>query len=349
MILTISIIVPAYNAASTLRRCLDALKQESDQSTQIIVVDDGSTDHTAQIARDYEFQLIQTPRSQSGPAAARNLGCESTTGEILFFIDADVVIQRGSIALVRKIFSEHPNVAAVFGSYDDAPAEKNFLSQYKNLLHHFVHQNSEMDAQTFWAGCGAVRKSVFVSVGRFNEQNYSHPSIEDIELGIRMKLAGHSIRLEKALQGKHLKRWTPASLLKADILHRAYPWSRLIMRMGEIPNQLNLQMSHRISSVLVFLFFAALIASIVLQSLSVAAVVVCLSLIFIVLNRGLYGFLISKRGLLFTAGAVFWHMLYYMYSAIIFVYCWVRFGTFRSARMKAFRTTQINVVPDEKR
>ncbi len=58
---------------------------------------------------------------------------------------------------VRVLFvSEEPDLAAVFGSYDDEPAAPNFLSQYKNLFHHFVHQQGSAEASTFWSGCGAI-------------------------------------------------------------------------------------------------------------------------------------------------------------------------------------------------
>ncbi len=89
--------------------------------------------------------------------------------------------------MIRQVLDENQDVSAVFGSYDDEPAERNFLSQYKNLLHHFVHQEGATDAGTFWAGCGAIRKDMFASVNGFNSEKYPYPSIEDIELGIRLK------------------------------------------------------------------------------------------------------------------------------------------------------------------
>ena len=328
----ISIIVPAYNAAETLPFCLKALQQDSDGNTEIVVVNDGSTDRTAEIAREHGVTVLSTKIPRSGPAAARNLGASQAFGEILFFVDADVVIHAGSISLVRNIFQDDVDLAAVFGSYDDAPSEKNFLSQYKNLLHHFVHQTSNEDAQTFWAGCGAIRKSVFTIARGFDSDLYSHPSIEDIELGLRLKNDGHRIRLLKNLQGKHLKRWTPLSLLKTDLFHRAYPWSTLIAESGEIPDQLNLQHSHRISSLLAAGFFLLSGAAILLQSLWLAGISGLMGAFLILLNRELYSFFARKKGLLFTVGAILWHMVYYVYSAIIFVYCWVRFGHRRSEK-----------------
>ena len=327
---TVTVIVPAYNASSTLPLCLKALLEEPEQDKEIIVVDDCSTDATAEIARSMGVQVVQTSK-RGGPAAARNLGAETAVGEILFFVDADVVIHKGCISLVQEILQED-QLAAVFGSYDDEPAEQNFLSQYKNLLHHFVHNNSSTDASTFWAGCGAIRKGIFLSLNGFNATDYPHPSIEDIELGVRMRQKNLLIRLDKRLQGKHLKKWTTLSLLKADILYRAFPWSRLIADMGEVPNQLNLHSSHRFSAMLSALFVAVILIGIFFPSWLIVVKAGLLLTLVILMNRSLYAFFLRKKGLLFLAGAILWHMFYYIYSGVVFVYCWIRYRTFPFAK-----------------
>lgn len=335
---TVTVIVPAYNASATLPLCLNALLEEPEQDKEIIVVDDCSTDATPEIAHSMGIPVIQTSK-RGGPAAARNLGAEKATGEILFFVDADVVIHKGSISLLQEILQEE-QLAAVFGSYDDEPAEQNFLSQYKNLLHHFVHQHSSADASTFWAGCGAIRKDIFLGVNGFNAIDYPHPSIEDIELGVRLKQNNLLIRLDKRLQGKHLKKWGVLSLLKADILFRAYPWSRLIADMGEVPNQLNLHSSHRFSAMLSALFFVVLLLGIFFLSWWIVAQAALLLTLVILLNRSLYGFFLRKKGFLFLTGAIFWHMLYYIYGGIVFVYCWIRYRILPSGRRTSLRAVR---------
>src|SRR5262245_658204 len=227
----ISIIVPAFNAGATLTLCLNAIFEQVDPETEVIVVNDCSTDRFPQITEESDLKLLQTP-VRSGPAAARNLGAAQASGDILFFIDADVIIAPESIDFVRNFFQQNPQISAVFGSYDDAPAEQNFLSQYKNLMHRYVHHEGSGKAGTFGECCRAIRKEVFLALNVFDAQLYPHPSIEDIELGIRMVERDYEIRLEPGLQGKHLKRWTITSLLKADIFYRAYPWSKLIANRG---------------------------------------------------------------------------------------------------------------------
>lgn len=170
------------------------------------------------LARGVEvIQLTQ----QCGPASARNRGARHASGSIFLFVDADVVVQRDTLSRAVAFFRARPDIAAVFGSYDDAPAEMNFVSQYKNLQHHFVHQRAAPEAATFGAGCGAVRREAFEAVGGFDAKRYPQPSVEDIELGYRLRRMGCEIALDRGLQVKHLKRWTFFSLLRTDIFNRA--------------------------------------------------------------------------------------------------------------------------------
>ena len=159
-------------------------------------------------------------------------------------------LRTDTVAKMADTFERHPEVDAVFGSYDDSPEAGDFSSQFKNLFHHFVHQEAREQAFTFWSGCGAVRRQVFLDAGGFDAERYSRPSIEDIELGYRLTAAGHQIMLNKEVQVKHLKRWTLRGMVKADVFDRAIPWTQLIIRQKELPNDLNLGLSQRASALL---------------------------------------------------------------------------------------------------
>lgn len=222
---------------------------------ECIVVDDGSTDGSVGVARELGATVLQTGRRR-GPAFARNLGARAARADLLFFLDADVCVHADTVERVCADFAEDPGLDALIGSYDPAPLSPDFLSQYRNLMHCYVHQTSRSQACTFWSGCGAIRKSVFLEHSGFDE-SYRRPAIEDIELGFRLVRAGRKIVLDRALQVKHLKRWTFFNLLKTDILDRGIPWTELILRDRKMPNDLNLHLSERISVALAFLLLAA--------------------------------------------------------------------------------------------
>jgi glycosyltransferase involved in cell wall biosynthesis len=247
----ISVIVPVRNSPDELRQCLDRLAASTYREFEVIVVDDASTDETGEIALEMGAVVLRLG-NRVGPAGARNRGARLARGEYLFFLDADVCAHPDTLQLVHDTFAGDGAPDAVFGSYDTEPPAKNVLSQYKNLFHHFVHQDSREQATTFWSGCGAIRRSVFEKMGGFNNDRYLRPSIEDIELGMRLHGSGHRIMLNKRIQVTHLKRWTLWSIIKTDVLDRGIPWTELMLREGGIPDDLNLKVSQRISVILAY-------------------------------------------------------------------------------------------------
>jgi glycosyltransferase involved in cell wall biosynthesis len=325
----ISVIVPVRDGGPTLGRALDAILSNDRHLYELIVVDDGSTDDTREIAAAAGAKVVQNPRSR-GPAAARNTGVEHARGDIVLFVDADVEVQPTTIERILARFDANPDLAALFGSYDDEPAADNFVSQYKNLLHHFIHQTAEARSGSFWAGCGAVRRRVFLAVGGFHERLYQRPATEDIELGLRLWNGGFMVQLAADIQVKHLKAWTGYSMVKSDIVDRAYPWSKLLLEQRSLPNDLNLRWSHRLSAVLVALLAVTLTFLALghrrfyfVPATPVAAVTaVLLFLPIIPLNREFYAFLIRTRGWLFVARAIPLHVFYYFYSGVTFVAAW---------------------------
>lgn len=228
--LLLSVVVPAHNAEKHLPACLDALVASDlpRDAWQLIVVDDASTDNTPSIASARADIVLRTGDSPIGPAGARNRGAEAAAGGIITFIDADVAVHRESLRLLAQRLTSDSSLVAVFGSYDEMPADESLVSRYRNLLHHFAHGESAGPVSTFWAGFGAVRAETFRLVGGFDEDKYVKPQIEDIELGYRLRRAG-TILLDPSIQGKHYKRWSMTSMMKTDLLDRAVPWVRLIL------------------------------------------------------------------------------------------------------------------------
>ena len=324
----LSVVVPVHNGGLQLSRCLEGLCLSGYTSFEVIVVDDCSTDSTRQILERFQARYLRTPE-KAGPAGARNLGVRHALGEIIVFVDADVIVPPGALGLIAGDFDRDPELAAVFGSYDESPAWGSFLSQYKNLMHHYVHQASSEQAVTFWAGCGAIRRQVFEQFGGFDAKKYHHASIEDIELGYRLVNAGHRIRLNKQLQVKHLKKWTLGGLFRADIFYRAIPWARLIFETKSLPRDLNLTYASRISAGLAGLLFLGLLMfpfalagyfrEMGARALGTALAVVAIALV--VLNWRVYAFFGRKRGWGFVAGAVVAHWFYYLSSGIVFFLC----------------------------
>ncbi len=331
----LSVVVPVFNGRLQLPRCLEALRESQFTDFEVIVVDDCSTDNTRAIVERYGARYLRTPRTM-GPGGGRNLGVRHAGGDIIVFVDADVVIKPETLGLIAGDFAHQPDLAAMFGSYDEAPAWPDFLSQYKNLMHHYVHQMGSDRAVTFWAGCGAIRRDVFNEFGGFNTKKYPNPSIEDIELGYRLTQAGRRILLDKRVQVKHLKKWTVRGLWRADIHYRAIPWTNLILETRNLPRDLNLTRSAQISAVLVGLLvtltialplsaagmFQTLLVWLTSPVIGVAMLAIVVALL--ALNWRVYEWFAKRRGALFAAGAALLHWTYYFYSGVVFALCWMR-------------------------
>ena len=257
----ISVVIPNHNGSETLRRCLEAVELSSYLKYECIVVDDGSTDDSIEIAESLAAKVVVLEGRPLGPANARNVGVQAASGEIIFFIDADVVIYPDTLKKIALSFTNSSELAAVFGSYDDQPGDGHFLSQYKNLFHHFIHQQANENSGTFWSGCGAIRREIFLEIGGFDTLKYPRPSIEDIDLGRRLSNKGYKILINKSVQVKHLKRWTLTSLIKTDVFDRGIPWTQLVIADRKMPNELNLESSQRWSALLIGILLTTMTTS----------------------------------------------------------------------------------------
>ncbi|MEP6996595.1 MAG: glycosyltransferase [Betaproteobacteria bacterium] len=316
---TITVILPVYNGGATLQQSLEPLlaMRHRGEIAEIIVVDDGSNDDTAAIAAAAAVTVLESG-GRLGPGGARNVGATAAAAEVLWFVDADVVVHAdGGRVLVAAL--QATGADAVFGSYDDDPPAPDFLSQYKNLVHRYYHRNAKGDVDTFWAGCGAIRKQAFAEAGGFDAEGYPYSSIEDIELGMRLRQRGLRIHLEPALLATHLKIWRLGNLLHTEICRRAVPWSRLIVAHGWWSRSLNMGAGERLRALLA----ASWLLSLLLAALGSAPLWPALILLAAIAaaNYRLFKFFRQRRSALFAVGGVLFHQLYYVYSAAAFAYC----------------------------
>ena len=208
-------------------------------------------------------------------------------------------------------------LTAVIGCYDDAPAETNMVSQYRNLLHHYTHRHSCTDVSHFWSGIGAIRRSVFDRIGGFDAVGYRH-ALEDVELGYRLRAAGEKIYLDMGIQGKHLKRYSIRSMLATDLFHRAIPWTQLLLARGGIPDDLSLGTAQRLSVITAWLIPMALAVSLFVPALWPLPLLGLA--LFVFLNRDFLRFIHRTRGLKTSIASLGLHWLYHFNSGLGFLY-----------------------------
>jgi GT2 family glycosyltransferase len=285
---TLAAIIPASDAPPTLGRCVQAIRAAVDPPEELVVV-----------------EVADAP----GPAAARNAGAARASADILVFVDADVLVHGDAFARIREAFAAQPDLAALFGSYDDEPEAPGVVSRFRNLLHHHVHQQAGGPATTFWAGLGAIRHAVFDEIGGFDAARFPRASVEDIELGVRLVGRGGRIVLDPGLRGRHLKRWTLPRMLHTDVTRRGVPWVALVLRSGTTSAALNLGVRHRLSALASVGLAAALARR---RPRAAAGALVAL----LALNRGLYALVARRLGLRSVPAGVALHALHHLAGAV---------------------------------
>jgi Glycosyl transferase family 2 len=283
---TLAAVVPATDAPATLERCLAALRASSSPPDELLV--------------------IEGPPG-AGPAQARNAGAAEASAEVLAFVDADVEVHADALERARRAFAADPRLVAVFGSYDDRPADPGTVSRFRNLLHHHVHSSAPGPAQTFWAGLGAIRRDAFLAAGGFDAERYPGPAIEDIELGMRLVAEGAAITLDPEIRGTHLKRWSLAGMVRTDLLRRGIPWVRLQLEAGRSSAALNLAWRHRLGALAAVATVAAAAAR---RPVAATAALGCL----VGLNARFYSLLRRRGGLRLALAGVPLHVLHHLVS-----------------------------------
>ena len=280
----LSAIVPATNRPPTLARCLAAIEGADEPPEELIVVDE---------------------LAEPGPAAARNDGARRATGDVLVFVDADVVPHPDAFVVIRHAFAAEPPLVALFGCYDDSPPAPGAVSGFRNLLHHQVHKAGAGPAETFWAGLGAVRRDAFLAAGGFDADRYKVPSIEDVELGARLAAGGARIELSAVLQGTHLKEWTLPGMVRTDLFQRGIPWVELLLRDGQHSTALNLGWRHRLSA----LASVGLARGVLTRR---PGVMLGSATALVGLNAELYALLLRRRGPREAAAGVVLHAIHHL-------------------------------------
>ena len=325
---SVTVIIPAYNAEATLPACLEGLSKLTYPVEEVILFSDGSTDGTEQIAKQHGVTIIRNSGHPLGPANGRNEATKAAHSDLVLFVDADVIVSPTCLELLVADL-EANGAAAAFGSYDDTPSSQRVTSLYANLRHHYVHQHSSRNATTFWSGLGLMRRNIFMAFGGFDANTFAHPSVEDIELGVRLINAGHKIRLVPEALAKHCKDWSLWRVWHTDVVRRAFPWSKMIVASETAGPDLNVSNTERIRAGIAVLFMIFLVVSLFEPIFAIPAIAATTA--YLLLNLGFFALLMRRISPGRAIGAIAMHLCYHLYSCSTFalVLLWNSLGLFR--------------------
>jgi GT2 family glycosyltransferase len=216
-------------------------------------------------------------------------------------------VHEDAFVRIRRAFANDPELAGLFGCYDDRPEAPGAVSGFRNLLHHHVHRSAAGPVQSFWAGLGAIRRDAFMEAGGFDAGRFPDASIEDVELGRRVAARGCRIVLDGELQGTHLKAWSVGEMIRTDVMRRGMPWVALLARERALPAELNLSWRHRAGAALSVAAVAAALAR--RPGTAVAALAGLVAL-----NGSFYRLLARRRGVGEAVAGVGLHVVHHLSS-----------------------------------
>lgn len=298
----VSLIIPNYNYARPLEECLRAALAQTHPDTEVIVVDDCSTDDSPRVAESFGVRVIRTPENVGAPGA-RNHGAAHADGDVLMFVDSDVALAPDAVARAVALLESDAGIGAVCGTYDPDPLFVDSLAeQYRALQQHYWLVEDEGEITTSYTAILAVRRAVFTALAGF------HPTMrhtDNAEFGARLSRR-HRILLTSAVRGRHdfddslrvvlRKVFTRARLTIPIYLHRSDLTGGLTSGPRAYASLLTLA---ALAMVPLPVLFGAAFA--VLPAAALGVALAC--------DRALYRFVLRRRGSAFLAYFVAVHTL----------------------------------------
>lgn len=285
----VSAIVPNYNHAPSLPLTLPALTAQTYTPMEILFVDDGSTDGSADLARTAGVTVLTTAHNM-GPAAARNLGAAHARGEILLFVDSDVELPADTVATAVEVLAADPHAGAVCGTLDEVPLVRDSLVQECRCLQaHYWRISSLGDVSFLFTAVCAMPARVFAETGPFNERLRQ---TEEVEYGERLS-AHRPIRLTSAIHGRHRDDDRLWPMLR-KVFHRCRLRIPLYARRRRAAQ--GFETAARVWASAFALLSALAIPLPLLFGPVAAAVPVALFTAFLGCDHGMYRFVLGRRG-----------------------------------------------------
>lgn len=218
-----SVIVPCYNGEATLGECLASLRGQ-EGLREILLVDDGSSDRSVELAQAHGCQVIRHERNR-GSAAARNTGARAASGEVLIFIDTDVVTPTGTLARLRAHLEAHPEVHAVNGTYT---WDYSLSSRFGRFFNALMCVEMELCPIVIVTSFCAIRRQAFDGCGGFDERIDSAYA-DDITFGWIFTNRGYAARQFADIQCRHLKTMTGRQWMRHSYKHGLY-WTESFVK-----------------------------------------------------------------------------------------------------------------------
>lgn len=226
----ISIIIPNHNGEATLKSCLEAAFASGYPKFEVIVVDDCSKDRSTAIIEQFPCRLIRL-ENHSGASKARNIGAENSKGEVLFFIDADCVLNKNTLAIAGNIAEKTDPRTVLGGTYTPLPFDGNFFSIFQSVFIHYSETKHARNPDYIATHAMIISTETFRKSGGFAE-NFL-PILEDVEFSHRLRRMGFTLEMHPAILVRHIFNYSLARSFQNAIRKSRY-WTAYSLKNNDL-------------------------------------------------------------------------------------------------------------------
>ena len=314
----ISVIIPNHNGEKTIGRCLDAAFASEYANFEVTVVDDCSSDRSADIISGYPCRFIRLP-AHGGASKARNTGASNSRGEILFFIDADCLLQPDTLTKTAEAYLKNGPDAIVGGTYTLVPFDQDFFSVFQSAYIHYSETKNLENPDYIATHAMLLPKTVFQKSGGFAEDFM--PILEDVEFCHRLKKMGYRLRMDPAILVQHIFNFTLVKSLRNAIRKTKYWIIYSIKNKDLFADSGTASQEFKFNVITCFIIFALLVLSLLPDSRTVTLpFMLLLYSINLAVNRNQIAAFHRAKGPSFAFLAVLYYTFIYPFAVGIGVF-----------------------------
>jgi len=311
---SISVIIPNHNNGATIGKCLASVLASKYSNFELIVVDDCSTDNSVAEIKKYPCRLIEL-NEHTGAARARNIGAHHSRSELLFFTDADCVLEKDTLA-TAAITSATAGIGTIIGgTYTATPYDRGFFNSFQSLFIHYSETKSCAAPDYLATHALVINRTIFEKNNGFAEDFM--PILEDVEFSHRMKKRGFKLRLDPHIRVRHIFNFSLFRSL-ANAIRKSSFWTLYSLRNHDLlADSGTASIELKINVISLFLVLALVtyrLYSHNLMPIYLAALAFCGNMY---VSRKLLQLFFEKQGFLFLVRALLYYTLLYPFAVAL--------------------------------
>ncbi|MEK6672465.1 MAG: glycosyltransferase family 2 protein [Nitrospirota bacterium] len=308
MVNLISVIIPNYNGASTIKECLDSVFSSSHDNFEVIVVDDCSEDNSVEVISRYPCRLVRLEKL-SGAAYARNAGAYHSRGEALFFTDADCLVMENTLANAAKTISDMEDPVIIGGTYTIVPADNHFFSRFQSVFINYSETKNMHNPDYIATHAMVINSKAFRQSGGFSGE--SLPILEDVEFSHCMRKKGFRLIMSPDILVRHIFDYTLARSL-ANAFRKSMYWTIYSLKNRDILNDSGTASRElKTNVVLYFVSLMLLISGILSRTFILHSLLPVIFLLNITINNRLLDAFYKTGGIKFSVAASLYYIFVY--------------------------------------